>query len=167
MKDKRNYHSIQLELVTATKKRSLHQMHLRRTACALYHNAQHLLIQLTAVERGYLDYLCEHMDDKNRIIVDRDQKEAYSSFMLAVTKGGVKVGIRTIDTAVKKLKELGLLFEVGTSRGYFYVNPKHFWAGPEKARVVLIKQLIEERFHRGLTVGILSDQPLDSHNDPT
>ncbi len=110
----------------------------------VFHNAQHLLLELNQYERCFYDYLCEQMDKDNAVYIDQPFKSDFLLHYSKVRKKKKSLTIEKLTAYTSKLKKLGLLLE-NTSRGYYIVNPKYAYNGSEKGRVELIKELVYER----------------------
>ena len=63
-------------------------IHLVKSYNKLFHNAQHLLLNLNNKERCFYDYLCEKMESKNRVYVDLLFKENFLEHYSKIKKKG-------------------------------------------------------------------------------
>ncbi len=122
-----------------------------------YFNSQHLLFRLNALQNSFLVYLIERADKQNRIYVDDNVKKDYLKFQLEVLKENKPTSTNSLDKALTRFKDLGLLFSEGTVRGAYRINPKYFWAGAEKRRIELLKRLVGQRAKKNLPFKYLID----------
>ena len=123
----------------------------------LFHNAQHLLISLNNKERCFFDFICEIMDDHNRIYADSVLKKKFLEHYSKIKNGGAEIKISHLTNYLKKLKELGLILEVN-SRTYYYINPKYAFNGTSEKRLVVIKNIILERIKGNQPINHLIDR---------
>lgn len=123
----------------------------------IYFNAQHIFIKLTSLERSFFDFLCEIMETDNTTFIDVDLKRDYVKFMGEITGKKTKIIYSWIGASIKKLKTLGLIFSVDGGRSYYQVNPKYVFAGTEKARKSLLKDILEHRIRKELPLTMLID----------
>lgn len=85
-----------------------------RNGCRYYFNAQHKLFQLTRGERAFYDFLCEHMDESNRVTVDLALRTAFGNFINRVTSTKSEFQPSSASKYLCVLMTVGLLLE--TSR---------------------------------------------------
>ena len=145
---------------------SLHTKSIQfaQSACKYYFNAQHFLITLGAEARSFLDYLCEQMDAKtNRIIISRELRQSYVSFIRQVTSNRTKPKDGSLTQYVSKFKKLGLILpEAGNGSGYYVVNPKYFYKESENKRKLLLQELIQKRIKENKSLfGLLPQDEVD------
>jgi hypothetical protein len=126
----------------------------------VFHNAQHLLLELNQYERCFYDYLCEQMDKDNSVYIDQPFKSDFLLHYSKVRKKKKSLTIEKLTAFTSKLKKLGLLLE-NNSRSYYTVNPKYAHNGSEKDRVKLMQELIYERLKTKRTPEHLIDIPVD------
>jgi hypothetical protein len=124
-----------------------------------YFNCQHLLMKLKPLERGVLDFLIEKADDKNLVLVNDLLKEEYRSFLLEVSQ--LNISKTVAAKAVSKLASIGLILAEPMVRGLYRINPKYFWSGSEKKRMMVLEQTIIERLNTELPVNHLIDIPME------
>ena len=137
-------------------------IHYKNSGCKFYHNAQHLLLQLSPKERGFYDFLCEQMSvDSNRIMIDKNLKDQYVLFLLKVSGSKVKVSHDTINKAVVKLSKLGLIFLVTDKKAFYTVNPKFAYKGTQQARNLLLKKIVNYRIKNNMDINMLVDVPIN------
>ena len=109
--------------------------------CKFYFNAQHIYLNLSNKERCFFDFLCEKMDNSNRVIVDASLKLAYKEFIELITSDKIKIVVRSLDRFVIKLDDSKLILKVSNTKLY-YVNPKYASKLSNVKRAKLIKQLL-------------------------
>lgn len=124
-----------------------------------YFNCQHLLMQLNPIERGVLDFLIESADHTNLVLVNDTLKSEYCAFLLKVSQMSVSKNV--VAKAVSKLAFIGLILAEPTARGLYRVNPKYFWGGSEKSRMLVLKQAVIKRLEAGLPLNHLIDTPVE------
>jgi len=120
---------------------------------------QHMLLELTAKEISFLLFLTECMDNMNRVTIDQALKKKYCDLIQLVCKKAITE--KSLERYSTKLQALGYLLETAI-RGYYVVNPRYFFKGPEKDRLTLIKGLITSRQKQSLFIQNLVNFPLDN-----
>ena len=137
---------------------------VKSSFCKRFFNCLHITLKMNAKAQGLFDFLCEKMDEKNRVFVDTHLKNEFLKLITAVTSGKEKYTPRDLEDALKKLRELRLIFEVeDLKKTYYYVNPKYAFKGPQKDRLKLIQSIAQERMLKGKGVEMLVSVPLDEH----
>ena len=127
------------------------------SGCTLFFNAQHHLVKLTAKERCFFDYLCEHMRaSTNDIVIDSHQKKNFIKHYEAYT--AKKLKMEDVNKFPPKLHTLGLILDT-QHKALYVVNPKYVFKGYNNARVLYLKRLIENRLIEGLSVAALVNVP--------
>ena len=128
----------------------------------LFFNAQHHLIELSAHERALFDYLCEHMNPtNNHIQIDMPKRDAFVTHIKKISSGDHVPSKKKIPAYIGKFANLGLLILMGSEKSGFYcVNPKYVFKGTNKQRIKILKQLIEERNKKGLSINMLINMAL-------
>jgi predicted transcriptional regulator len=116
-------------------------------------------MKLKPLERGVLDFLIEKADDKNLVLVNDLLKEEYRSFLLEVSQ--LNISKTVAAKAVSKLASIGLILAEPMVRGLYRINPKYFWSGSEKKRMMVLEQTIIERLNAELPVNHLIDIPME------
>jgi hypothetical protein len=133
-------------------------IHLVKSYNKLFHNAQHLLLNLNSKERCFYDYLCEKMDGKNRVYTDLSFKEKFLQHYSKIKKkGNAEIKVAHITSYLNKLTELGLLLQ-NASKSYYTINPKYVFNGTVAKRLDLIKALISERHKKNQPINHLIDK---------
>lgn len=133
-------------------------IHFVKSYNKLFHNAQHLLLDLNNKERCFYDYLCEKMDSKNRVYADLLFKENFLEYYSKIKKkGSAEVKVAHITSYLSKLTELGLLLQ-NASKSYYTINPKYVFNGTIAKRLALIKVLIYERHRNNQPINHLVDR---------
>ncbi|RYY39019.1 MAG: hypothetical protein EOO08_12140 [Chitinophagaceae bacterium] len=113
---------------------------------SLYFNCQHLLIQLPPPARSFFDFLCEEMRaDTNSVIIDNKLKELFIGRIRQITSKKVTLSIESVNKYVLRLKKLNLILRHEQQKGYYLINPKYAAKCSKKARLAMIKKMIEER----------------------
>jgi hypothetical protein len=160
-KSKQGYSPVRVRVYSETGRKIDRYVRFKKIGCKYYFNAQHIFIELSSKDRSFFDYLCENMDNKNRVIVDVHFKQEYINFMNEILGKDSGIKVSGIDQTLKKLKLLGLIFLVNDTRSYFNVNPRYVFQGTELARTKLLRDLIQNRFNAGLDIGMLLDISID------
>jgi hypothetical protein len=133
-------------------------IHLVKSYNKLFHNAQHLLLNLNNKERCFYDYLCEKMEIKNRVYVDLLFKENFLEHYSKIKKkGSAEIKVAHITNYLNKLTELGLLLQ-NASKSYYTINPKYVFNGTIDKRIALTKALIYERHNKNQPINHLIDK---------
>jgi hypothetical protein len=165
MKNKKNYHSLQLTLKEPDGRKIDHLISLKKKNHKSYFNAQHLLFKLNPLERSFYEYLIEKADLKSRVFIDINLKKEYLDFVDKVIGADVaRATAAKVDQVVPKLKELGLIIS-SNDRGLYYINPKYAHKGSEKSRLLNLMNIIHERIMQKLPINMLtdvSDEKLDA-----
>ena len=160
-KNKPNYSSISVEIYLQRGNKINQPLHYKSTGCKYFFCAQHLFISMSNKERSFFDYLCEQMDDDNAILVNKDLKEAYISFITKICKEELRITTGIIDKALAKFKDKKMLLSLGGGAGYYLVNPRYVYRGKEADRMRLIKKVIQNRIMEGLSIEALIDVSVD------
>lgn len=159
MKNKKNYHFVQLNSKEADGRKIDHLISLKKKNYKSYFNAQHLLFKLNPLERSFYEYLIEKADLRSRVFINNTLKSEFIDFVEKVIGGDVaKVTAAKVDQVVPKLKELGLIIPSG-DRGLYYINPKYAHKGSEKSRLHNLNNIIHERIMQKLPINMLTDVP--------
>lgn len=133
-----------------------------KEGCKYFFNVQHQLLQLERGERAFYDFLCERMDTKNRVMINMTLRDNFSEFIMRITSKKLRYTPGSISSYIKTLLELGLLIRQGPKNsGYYIVNPKYAFAGPENARVNLLRALIANGVATGSDISALVPVPQD------
>lgn len=127
----------------------------------LFFNSQHVMVQLNRGQRAWFDFLCEHMDLYNRVVVNSELKKIFGRFIQSVTSGTVSYSESSVSTYTKKLVELGLLLKTKTSNSYV-VNPKYIFRGTESERMEYLTNLITDRVKYRLPIDKIIDVDIDT-----
>lgn len=102
-----------------------------------YPNTAFKYVNLTTTEIILLEYLTEIMDSNN-IVTNNHQKRL--EFLEYIKNNcGVDYSDGVVVAGFKKLKKHGFLISL-EHRGYYRVNPRHFYKGLEKDRCKLLKE---------------------------
>ena len=122
--------------------------------CKYYFNAQHLLMNIGAEARVFLDYLCEKMDGtKNTILINKELRWEFMYHFANITGRTTVPTDGSLTQYVSKFKKLGLIISATeNSNGFYIVNPKYFYKGTEKARSTLIRALITTRIKKRVPI---------------
>jgi hypothetical protein len=147
-----------IKVINPTSKK-LQSVRFVTSGYTLYFNSQHHLIKLTAKERCFFDYLCEHMrPSTNDIMIDSNQKESFVRHYESCTSQ--KLNVVEVSKYAPKLKSLSLLLDT-SHKALYIVNPKYVFKGAENARLKYLQALIENRPKEGLSVSSLINVPKD------
>ena len=148
--------------VTLTSPKGNKRINFVNEGVTLFFNAQHHLIELSAHERAFFDYLCEHMNPtNNNIQIDKLMKDAFVTHIKKITSGDHVPSKKKIPAYIGKLSNLGLLILMGSEKSGFYcVNPKYVFKGTNIQRIRTLKQLIEERNKNGKPINMLLNEAL-------
>ncbi len=113
----------------------------KKDSCNYYFNAQHIYLELSNKERCFFDFLCEKMDDSNRVLIDASLKLSYKEFIKLITSDKIKISIRSLDRFTIKINDSKLILKVANTKLY-YVNPKYASRLSNLKRAKLIKKLL-------------------------
>lgn len=127
----------------------------------LFFNAQHLMVLLNKGQRAWFDYLCENMDQYNRILINAELKKSFGHFIQSITNCTVSYTESSLAAYTKKLVDVGLLLNSKVSTSYI-VNPKYAYRGTESDRMDRMTLLIKERLKYGLSIDKLIDVDIDT-----
>ena len=129
-----------------------------------FFNSLHITLKMNNKQQAMFDFLCEKMDEQNRVFIDIALKNEFKELVKAVTSGKIKYAPHEIDLCIRALKELNLMFEVGDSKkSYYYINPKYAFKGSKKDRLKLIQKIVQDRIIAKKGVEMLVSVPLDEH----
>jgi hypothetical protein len=101
-----------------------------------YPNTAFKYINLTTTEIILLEYLSEVMDSNNMVTNNHQKRLEFLEYMKK--NCGVDYSDGVVVAGFKKLKKHGFLISL-EYRGYYRVNPRHFYKGLEKDRCKLLK----------------------------
>jgi hypothetical protein len=158
------YTTISINIAAEGKENKQH-LKFVKDGCRFFFNSQHILWQLTRAERSFFDYICERMDVRNGVVVDEGFRLDYCSFVSKVTGGSGSVTASYVKKLIKPLVMHGLLLENGERTGFYIVNPKYAFAGPEVKRKKILAELILKRVRYGLEVDKLLPVPEEDFLD--
>ncbi len=113
----------------------------------VYHGHHKIYAKLSPIARIVLDHVCEKMDKKNFIKNDKKFKAS-----LKRKFKNKKYADNSINRAFRELYDAALLDDTGR-RGIYQVNPLFLWKGSEKARMKLLREILEEPY-----TGIIKEQ---------
>src|SRR5690606_22933411 len=99
-------------------------MNYQKSHYTSFCNAAHKILQLSGRDRMFLDFLCERMDDSNRITIDKDLFASFMVFVVHITSKAKTFEDHQLKKSLNALLEVELLFRI--RKGYFVVSPKHF-----------------------------------------
>jgi hypothetical protein len=161
MLKKETYHQLLFDFLYAPFHRIYQRVRMKKDGFKTYFNAQHLLLELTSQERGFLDYMIENADTENRLFVDVDFKNQYCVFLRQKLHLKTVPTINKLDKTLKKFADLGLVVKEKGKNAYYRINPKYFWKGSESSRVQTIRNLVISRIRAKLPFACLIDMPED------
>ncbi len=125
----------------------------------LFFNAQHHLLKLSAIERCFFDFLCEHMRAiDNDVLINDEIKTKFQEHLMRLSGGKKKVTLNQLTKFVLKLNTLTLILKTQNKARYI-VNPKFVFKGSAVARKKYLKKLIENRVKLKLSVAGLVNIP--------
>lgn len=128
--------------------------------CRYFFNRQHIITKLASNEMSFYEYLCEHMDSGNRILIDKEQKARYISFMKNVTSNKRFLRAPSLNRYISKFRGLGLIVLWGSQNSALYlINPRYAYIGTETNRTKLLQNIIELRIKNGESIQAFIDVP--------
>jgi hypothetical protein len=130
--------------------------------CRWYFNAQHKLFQLSAKERMYLDYMCEMMNSRNKIELNKEFRNSFIMFCNKILSVSKFTSERSLLLYEQKFRELSLIFNDYKYNGLTYVNPKYFFKGTHRERESLLKEISKYTLVSSDIMKALTDVPVDS-----
>jgi hypothetical protein len=130
--------------------------------CKWFFNAQHKLHKLSPNERMYLDYMCEKMNSRNKIQLNKEFRNTFIKFAMNILSVSKFISERSLLLYENKLKELYLIFNDNKYKGITYVNPKHFFKGTDIERERLLKNISKNSTFNHDIMKALTDVPLNS-----
>jgi|GEM_PF-1984498 len=110
------------------------------TGVKRYHHSLFPLVELTACERIFLDWLTEVMGSDNSVYINEDE---IRRFIATIAHTGVVYKVSTVRQAVKGLRATGMLLKIKKASGLFNVNPYFYYKGSEKDRWEAIRMIME------------------------
>ena len=143
------------EIVTA-------EVHLVTAGCWYFFNAQHLYLQLSTIERSYLEFICEKMDYNNRISLSPKLREEYIDHYNNFSSSKKTLSIRSFQRYEKTLIELKLIISPKKSGSFAYVNPKYAFKGNLSERLKLIQSLAKLAINDEKIFTAIIDKPIAS-----
>lgn len=134
------------------------------TSCHfLVHNCQHLLLKLSGDERCFLDFLAEHMDNRNWLRVDKKLKTDFIQFLEEITSNNQTISARSLENYLRKFVDFGLVLKSSEASAGYYINPKYFFKGSQKDRENTIKALFKLASKGVVPYKPLLDKPLSEY----
>jgi hypothetical protein len=132
-----------------------------KNGMTVYFNAQHFFLKLKPKERCFFDFLCESMRiDHNSIVIDAILKDKFIAHLAAITAPAEKISSGSLNKYIPKLVNLGLLLETD-KKAFYIVNPKYVFTGSNSQRLKCLKNLIEERQIKELSIAPLINMSED------
>ena len=80
-----------------------------KEGCKFFFNAQHLLLFLSRGERAFYDFLCEEMDEKNRVLISVGIRQKFVDRVKAVTSSKLSFSLGSVASFRRTLLDSGLL----------------------------------------------------------
>jgi len=119
------------------------------------------MVQLGTEARCFFDYLCEQMNsDTNEVQIDARLKDNFIQHISRITSTKITPSVSSLNVYVSIFKRLGLIISaVNTQKEYYSVNPKYAYKGQKKKRLLLLKNMIEERIKSNGSLKGLIDKP--------
>lgn len=130
--------------------------------CRWYFNAQHKLFQLSPKERMYLDYMCEMMNSRNKIELNKEFRNSFIMFCNKILSVSKFTSERSLLLYEQKFRDLSLIFNDYKYNGITYVNPKHFFKGTHRERESLLKEISKYSAFSNDIMKALADVPIES-----
>ena len=137
-------------------------VYLVSEGCKWFFNSQHKLKKLSPNERMYLDYMCEKMNSRNKIQLNKEFRKTFLQFAMSILSVSKFASERSLLLYEKKLKELYLIFNDNKHKGITYVNPKHFFKGTDIEREILLKNILKNSAFNHDIMQALTDVSLNS-----
>jgi hypothetical protein len=136
------------------------KIHFVSDGVQYFFNAQHLMQKLDKSTRAFYDYLCEKMNDENKVTINAALKLTFVTHYSSLTSGRKVIALSSLSIYVSKLNTLGLIIRIGNPRSGFYcVSPKYVFKGSKANRARLLAKLINIRGTAGLSLHGLINTP--------
>lgn len=146
-KNKDNYTSISVKISTTNKLKFEKKVRFKSDGVKMYFNSQHIFCEISPKIRCFYIFLCEKMDVKNRVYIDHHLKQEFLDYISNITSNTKYFKLTNFDSAIKKLKELGLLI-FDTTKSNYIINPKYAFRGNETARKNLLQNILNDRVNK-------------------
>lgn len=129
--------------------------------CYYFFNAQHLYLQLSSIERSYFDFMCEKMDYRNRILLNRKFREEFKKLYNNITSTKDAPVERTLQRYEKKLIKLKLVIKIKGKGFIHYINPKYATKETFTGRKKIFQNLSDMAFAGEIDLSTIIDLPID------
>ncbi|MBL7690606.1 MAG: hypothetical protein JNM41_03360 [Flavipsychrobacter sp.] len=150
---KEDYITVDIDTAKKDGTRIKRKVRFKSMGTTLFFNNLHHLVDLTPKAFSFYIYICQGMDKKNVVLIDGKFKENYVEFITKVTSKQGVCTVSSLDKYLSQLKDIGLLLLIGSSHSALYlVNPKFVFNGTEPARKRLLKDILESRINKGLSI---------------
>lgn len=124
-----------------------------------FFNAQHKFLKLKTIERAYFDYICERMNERNRIKLSPSLRREFIAFCNEIMSEKDYCSESTLKKAEDKFKELYLIIPV-TDSPLSIVNPRHVFKESNTKREKVYFSLAKLAAEGKIPIKALLDTPL-------
>lgn len=143
-----------------------YEIEFKREGFVSLFNAQHIYLELNTMQRCFFDFLCEKMNDRNKVHIDTDNRIEFISFLEKITSGRCSTTIRTLVNYINFFIELRLIIPFDRNKFLYIVNPKYVYKGPEINRKKILDDLIKNHIKYNIDIQSLLDIPLSKIEFP-
>jgi hypothetical protein len=145
---------------------SEYEVEFKREGFVSLFNAQHIYLEMTSKQRCFFDFLCEKMNEQNKVLIDTDLRNEFIVFLDKITSGKISLTQRALINYIKILIELRLIILYGNSSFLYVVNPKYVYKGAEINRKRILDDLIKNHMKYNIDIQSLLDIPLSEIEFP-
>ncbi|CAN1542506.1 hypothetical protein MCEGE10_01823 [Flavobacteriaceae bacterium] len=129
-------------------------------------NAQHIYIELNSKQRCFFDFLCEKMNEKNRVLIDGALHNEFIIFLNKIKKGKILISKKSIFNYVKLLIQFRLIIPFENTPLLYIVNPKYVYKGTIQNRMDILNDLMENHLNYGIDIQSLLNVPISDIEIP-
>lgn len=137
-----------------------YEVEFKREGFVSLFNAQHIYIEMNTKQRCFFDFLCEKMNDRNKVHIDIDLRNEFILFLEKITSGRISVTTRALVNYINILIESRLIIPFNNTSFLYVVNPKYVYKGPEINRKKILDDLIKNHMRYNIDIQSLLDIPL-------
>lgn len=132
-----------------------------KNGCTYFYNCQHKFLQLSTISRAYFDFICEHMNMRNRILINPELRHEFIAFCEKISAKKISCSTKTLERAEKLFFELHLIIKVQGEK-LSIVNPKHVFKDSHVHRKKVYYELAKLVNLGKIPAEALLDRPLSS-----
>lgn len=143
-----------------------YEIEFKREGFVSLFNAQHIYLEMNTMQRCFFDFLCEKMNEQNKVHIDTDNRIEFLSFLEKITSGRSSTTNRTLVNYINFFIELRLIIPFNSNKFLYIMNPKYVYKGAEINRKKILDDLIKNHMKYNIDIQSLLDIPLSEIEFP-